>query len=244
MRGEGHWGRGAPLKVRRKGCDRSFVDGAGLPSPGRWAIAHRRLPEGPLHERLCAIVLKGFQSSERKMPGKVNGQGDFKKTLLLAAAGQLTEHPFGAGLLEDVRTDLRLELKRNGHGDGLPREGDVVQHFEIRLIQSLLEAFGDPDHYFCQWWATGVWIGSPTRRLPRAPAIFDRKTRWKFPAPDKDLRGEWQTNYPSLAEHVAIVQKQFEAEAAEGLMLETTFGSALETYVRRLPGHRCDGRHR
>ena len=79
-----------------------------------------------------------------------------------------------------VRTDLRLILKAAGMGDGLPREGDVVQHFEVRLIQDLLRAFADPDWHFCEWWARGVWIGAPSRKLPRAPAVFERKTKWKF----------------------------------------------------------------
>ena len=35
QRGEGHWGKGPPLRIPRKGTHRDFVDGAGLCSPGR-----------------------------------------------------------------------------------------------------------------------------------------------------------------------------------------------------------------
>ena len=108
-----------------------------------------------------------------------------------------------------MRTNLRLALKEGGHGVGLPQEGDLVQAFEIRLIQALLEACEDPDAYFCNWWATGVWLGSPTRKLPRTPAVFDRKTKWRWAEPTEQLHGELQSNYSSLKEHVATVQAQF-----------------------------------
>ena len=48
-------------------------------------------------------------------------------------------------------------LKESGHGDGFPEAGDVVQMFKVRLIQGLLSALGDPDSYFCTFWARGVW---------------------------------------------------------------------------------------
>ena len=37
-RGAGWWGRGRPLQPHRKGLKKDFVNGAGLPSPGRWRI--------------------------------------------------------------------------------------------------------------------------------------------------------------------------------------------------------------
>ena len=40
------------------------------------------------------------------------------------------------------------------------------------------------------------------------PAVFDRKTKWKFAEATEPLHGEWQSNYPSLREHAAIVHKQ------------------------------------
>ena len=44
-----------------------------------------------------------------------------------------------------MRADLCLALRDAGIGDGLPREGDVVQHFEVRLIQDLLKGLDDPE---------------------------------------------------------------------------------------------------
>ena len=63
----------------------------------------------------------------------------------------------------------------------------------------------------------GVWLGSPSRKLPRTPAVFDRKTKWKFQEITEEERGDWQRNYSSLREHAELVQKQFEAEEAAGV---------------------------
>ena len=106
----------------------------------------------------------------------------------------------------------------------------MVQVFEVRLIQGLLEACEDPDHYFCNWWARGVWLGSPTRRLPRTPAVFERKTKWRLSdAPDEDVN-EWQRNYSSITEHRKLVQAQFKEEEKEGLMMQMSLRQALQEY--------------
>ena len=149
---------------------------------------------------------------------------------MLLALGKFKDSPFDDATVKDVRDDLRIACKQAGHGHGLPQEGDCVQRFEVRLIQVLLAAFEDPDSYFCIWWARGTWLGSATRKLPRAPAIFDRKVKWRTMEPVDELHQGWQVNYPSLAEHADLVQKQFEAEREEGLMIDTTVRAAIIRY--------------
>ena len=53
----------------------------------------------------------------------------------------------------------------------------MEQKTEVRLFQALLRV-GDPDWYFVDWWAKGVWIGSPEMRLPRTPSLYEKKTKW------------------------------------------------------------------
>ena len=132
--------------------------------------------------------------------------------------GRLKESPFAEDVIEDVRDNLHSIRKESGHGDGLPQKGDIVQAYEVRLIQALLFAFADPDWYFCDWWAKGVWLGAPDRKLPRTPAVFVRKVKWKKLEKTDELHGGWQHNYSSIGEHAHLVEKQFEAEEAEGLM--------------------------
>ena len=233
-KGAGWWGFGPPIRPLKKGVPRDFVDGAGLCSPGRWPISQRRIPDDYTSKRLQKVVRDGLLKSEKVWKSK-KPEMDLKRMLMNLALGKLDKSPFDDEILREVRTELRIICKQAGHGDGLPREGDVVQHFEIRLIQALLSAFQDPDWYFCDWWAVGVWLGSPSRKLPRAPAIFDRKTRWRKIEPWRDffsdeLHGGWQTNYPSLVEHARLVRTQFEGEERERLMTRTTIRKAMNRY--------------
>ena len=89
------------------------------------------------------------------MPGK-----DLRKSLFFLACGKVKENPFPKEELEELRWDLILIPKKWGHGEGLPRAGDRVQAFDTRLMQGLLTAMKDPDHYFMEWWSIGGWLGS------------------------------------------------------------------------------------
>ena len=77
----------------------------------------------------------------------------------------------------------------------------------------------DPDHHFCDWWARGVWIGSEEKKLPRTPALYERKTKWPLHDDSCALHGDWKANYSSLREHEAQVPKQFAEEIEERMMI-------------------------
>ena len=103
-----------------------------------------------------------------------------KEELLFLACGGRKSSPFTEKVVEETRELIRFALLDKGLDTGLPREGDVVQAFEVRLIQALTVACDDPGSVFCEIWARGVWIGEATRRLPRTPAIDERKTSWRL----------------------------------------------------------------
>ena len=228
-KGAGWWGQGPSLRTLRKGVPRDFVDGAGLCSPGRWAVKARVLPSGYLTTKLKNTLKEGLMRSFQKMKAK-DPKLDLRRLLLALSKGHYKESPFDEEVVREVRGDLRILCKQGGHGDGLPKACDVVQEFEVRLIQSLLSACGDPDHYFGEWWAKGTWLGSTERKLPRTPAVFDRKIKWAKIEQVDELHSGWQTNYSSIAEHADLVEKQFAQEEAEGLMTGTTVRKALEEY--------------
>ena len=228
-RGAGHWGQGPAMRISRKGKHRDFVDGGGLCSPGRWPKYRRRLPRSEIAVVIQDIFLQALLKSEGDLPG-----GSFKTALHHIIAGKLSSSPFTATLLSHTRDDLRFALIKAGSGDGLPLGGDWEQHFEVRLIQVLLYAFDDPDALFGEFWAKGVWLGSQERKLPRTPSVFDRKVKWKYSEPTEPLNSEWQTNYPSVREHAAIVHKQFEEEEREGLMTQMTLRDAIAKYGSNL----------
>ena len=189
-KGSGWWGRGPPIRPQRKGLVKNFIDGAGYPSPGRWKVDQRRLPDDTVAKELREVFRKGLMVSAPHLPG-----GDLKKALLELAAGNLKASPFPTEVVEQVRMDLGIVLKKHGFGDGLKQEGDVCQDTEVRLVQALLKAFGDPDHFFAEWWAKGVWVGSPSRRLPRTPALYERTVKWPRNEGVPELHGEWKANY-------------------------------------------------
>ena len=176
-KGTGWWGQGPPLRPLRKGVPRDFVDGAGLCSPGRWAVKARVLPSDYLTKKLRKTLKEGLMKSFQKMRTK-DPKLDLRRLLFALSNGHHKESPFDTEVVREVRCDLRILCKQGGHGDGLPRTGDMIQEFEVRMIQSMLSAFGDPDHYFGEWWAKGTWLGSAQRKLPRTPAVFDRKIKW------------------------------------------------------------------
>ena len=124
-------------------------------------------------DRFQRLLIEGLQACEPHMNGKST-----KEELLFISCGGRKESPFPDSVVEDTREKLRLAFLPQGLDSGLPREGDVVQAFEVRLIQALAVACDYPESVFCDFWARGVWIGQATRRLPRTPAIFERKTSW------------------------------------------------------------------
>ena len=74
----------------------------------------------------------------------------------------MKENPFPKDVVEDTRIELRKYLGSQGLGTGAPQPGDIEQIMEIRLLQGLMVAFGDPDPHLCDWLAKGV-CGSALR---------------------------------------------------------------------------------
>ena len=79
--------------------------------------------------------------------------GSTNKESLWISRGKRDRSPFPAKLIERTRDRLRSVLPEGGFGSGLPLECDVPppekgQHFEVRLMQALALAFGDPDVVF------------------------------------------------------------------------------------------------
>ena len=135
---------------------------------------------------------------EKDLPG-----GSTRSTLALLMADKMSSSPFPEKAMENLREKVKDILEAFGLARGEGRPEDAEQVTGVRLLQALLRAFGDPDHHFCEWWAKGVWLGSPERPLPRTPALYNRKTKWALKDDGSALHGDWRTNYASLSEHEA-----------------------------------------
>ena len=128
---------------------------------------------------------------EKDLPG-----GAFKKTIGKLIAGGLDKSPFPEAGVKEVKRQLKKTLRAHGIEESEKKKGDAEQVTDVRLIQGLLKAFDDPDHYFCEWWARGVWLGSPDRPLPRARVLYDRKVRWPIKEDGGHLHGSGAPTTP------------------------------------------------
>ena len=92
-KGSGWWGQGPPLRPLRKGIPKDFVDGAGLCSPGRWAVKARVLPSDYLSKKLRKTLKEGLVKSFQKMKTE-DPKLDLRRLLSAVSKGHYKESPF------------------------------------------------------------------------------------------------------------------------------------------------------
>ena len=94
----------------------------------------------------------------------------------------------------------------------------------LGFISGILRALADPDHEYVRGLAGGVPLGLDGA-MPRAPLIYEKKTRWSVDADgtDDDTRRD---NYKSTAGHEDAIEKLFREEAALGWMEEMSLQDA------------------
>ena len=125
------------------------------------------------------------------------------------------------------------------HGNGPRRAGADTEDVPIdfRLLQSLLEAVGDPEVSVGDF-AAGVRVG-PGVMLPRFPPLYRRKRKWRLPeqAGPRDYLDEhkvaasaWQQNYKSLEPLEDKVLAVLEDQHTRGQLLKYTEEEARAQY--------------
>ncbi len=124
--------------------------------------------------------------------------------------------------------DKVLELLSTEDGGAYNRAEDVAQPVRIRALQCILRLGGDPDARGMEHFARGVKIGVGTR-MPRTPAIYARKRRWRLPTQadcgfdwesERATVGEaWRDNYQSASLHREAIMEQLLDSVDRGLAL-------------------------
>ena len=227
--GAGLWGRGPPLVSHMLGKRMEFTDGFGLCSPGRWPPSKRR----------CAADTSslGFAKSLGKELRKLLAQKlDARALAFKLATGTWHNCPFSDELIQDGRELLLTALEMAGCK--LPvRETPEDQPFFLAAIEELLRISGDPDcraFYSSKYsFAKGVKVGYKLK-LPRIPAVFNRKNRWrKYALGDFEL-GDCRENYLSARQHAEHVHQQFLEEEKLGAMIEVPLEEAQREYGQQL----------
>ena len=92
--------------------------------------------------------------------------------------------------------------------DGAPEHPASVMDLEIMAF--LAKHLGDPDWSVLRIFRRGVRLGW-RRRLPRTPAVYERKVSWSSHVGDTQGDVEFASNYRSVEEVGDVVNETFEA---------------------------------
>ncbi len=200
--GSGPKGQGDPMLVGAHERQRWLCDGAGLCSLGLWAPWQRPSPSHPRLVR-AGFLLDHFVDTLEEKFG-FTAECLFERL----ASGTVTADPFAGPTWDQFSSSFSSTID-DGTGCTAPRDDDLPQRLRVRLLQSVLHLGGDADvagmAHFCRGVRVGVGV-----RLPRTPAVYPRKRRWR--SYDEDAQRQfddaidgvsaWQVNYKS-----ALLQK-------------------------------------
>ena len=163
---------------------------------------------------------------------------DYKRLISTMATGKLEGPPFEKNMIEAQRKMLKGLMELASKGQGRPKEFDMVpeegQCFLLKPIGYLLRLMGDPDWRIYaeakENFVTGVRIGYD-KRMPRTPAVFERKTHWHHYTEDQESGiPQSRSNYTSAQDNVKAIERQFEEEAKEGFMRRVRKQQAEKEY--------------
>ncbi len=215
--GAGPRGHGPPLRTGKFERERGLCDGAGICSLGRWPPWHRPATRD---NRILALRAALRRTVLDTLGSTVGGLDGLFGRL---AGGQLQSSPFSDAVKSDLAEYAMSLFDADGHGGARPRDGDVPQPVRVRLLQALQRAVDDPDPTAMDHFARGVRLGVGTR-LPRTPAVYARKTRWRMAEQaSADFNDEvstesvWRENYRSAKQCAEAVERQLEKHHGRGL---------------------------
>lgn len=219
--GEGLWGRGAPLRTTNYGKVREFHDGAGLCSPGRWSPAMRSEDR----TGLAAEVRDSLRKIITGLP--------YRKIIASMATGHCRDNPFGEEAVGKARAEFHRLLK-SWSPEFVSEEPSPGQPFYLKSLAEYLHVLGDPDWrclYESSWsYHHGTPVGVEVR-MPRTPAVYERKVRWrKYDEGYDGAEPRSRKNYSSADAHLQDIEIQFREEAALGMMREVPTDEAKREY--------------
>ena len=206
------------------GKSRSFEDGGGLCSPGRWRKEQRH-GASPLSKKImhqARILLEEFVSRSS------GGKDTSLVFMLKIAAGRFEESPFDSTAVDEMLRSLQ-ELLGLTAADVTVEPG---QAFRLDLIGKLMQVLGDPDWEFFAQLKQGVPLGVGIT-MPRTPKVFDQKVKWTLDEEFEGSRSEVD-NYQSMHGYEKDIEKLFQEEAAQGWMKEMTDEDAKAEYGNNL----------
>ena len=222
-RGSGWLGIGAPIKVHHNYRTRTFEDGGGICSPGRWRPGYRNLPDiGEVGVEL--IKAMGIDMKT------------WDKTICQMLAGHMETSPFTVDQSKAGNAFMREWCKQQGFPAEV-KPGDVHhehEYIDLRLLQAFLRICEDPDAPALDAYCSGVRLGH-NMQMPRTPAVYEEKRKWRlsYESPDAPTV-EWATNYKTAKERQSTLVRKIKEDVTSGRMVRTTYGKAKAEYKERL----------
>ena len=225
--GSGWRGSGKPMQVGTGYTSREYCDGQSLASPGRWPTDSRKYPT----HALWKLVTDRYWSFCVKVGSP--------ELLMKLALGQVQDTPFHGEDIQALKNSTVEALASHGHCmQPQPTDRPEVS-IDYRFLQLLLNAAQDPEVGIGQY-ASGVRIG-PGVRLPRLPALYKRKKKWRLPEQadpldymDEEQSGEspWRANYSTLAALADKVTEVLDDQAERGQVLKLSEAEARSLYPK------------
>lgn len=191
-----------------------------LCSPGRWVPKRRKYPQGGAG--LGALTRKLF--------------------LEWVSRTRRRREPCGCGEVRGIAFGKHMEVARKRLDDHLRSKGlrperrkeDVECEINFRRLHAMLKLQEDEDYEYLEGVvASGVKIGVDME-MPRVPAVFEEKTKWKVEATEEDMHEILSQNYSSADENAADIARQVREELELGTIKKTSLEEARERYGDRL----------
>ena len=214
-KGAGWRGKGQPMMIGSGYVTRELCDGQSLASPGRWPIHDRAYPKNDKWKRASKVIMDF---------ARVHGTAEL---LMKLALGQVDKCPFDVDSVSELKRQVVETLQRDGIHMSRTSKDRVDVPIDFRFLSALLTAAQDPEVGLGDF-ACGVRVG-PGVRLPRLPALYPAKRKWRLPEQSNpldhlegDAGGEsaWRRNYTSLQELSDKVVDVLEDQARRGQVLK------------------------
>ena len=217
---------GLPMICRWQNRMKSFTDGGGLNSPGRWAPECRGLnldgDKKAFIDKLAILVRKFV----------VSQIADLKRETFRLATGNMSQPPFSEEAMERLREDWFTLL--GGHT--WLRERTQYQPFFLFALCETLKLMGDEDTAILTQtpgdnYVTGrrVGVGEP---IAPAPLVF--RPRRKLRKYEDSEFNPMADNYSSAEESKEIILRQFQEEEKLGWMYPLSAAEAHRRFGVRL----------
>ena len=218
--------RGMPMTCRWQNRIKSFTDGGGLNSPGRWHPSDRaRGIGGDRREFILSLrgIVTKFVNQHLEDP---------KKEMFRLATGRYSDCPFTDQALGELREEWFKLLGDSPH----LREVPPHQPFFLAAIEATLVGMGDEDTEILTKspgdnYRDGRMVGVG-EAIPTAPLVFRPKVKTR--KYDESDYTPVAANYSSAKENGATIESQFRDEERLGWMYPLSLAEAQRRFGSKL----------